>query len=71
MGYFIPRPEESKKSLLIKVKGEEFNGDPRSIFSQAMVNFWNDLPEEKMEADTISTFTIHLNRYLERKDVKR
>lgn len=35
-----------------------------------MIAKWNELPEEVLEAGTIPTFKIHLNRYMDRNNIE-
>ena len=49
----------------LKVRGGKFKRDVRGkFFTQRMVNAWNTLPEEAVEADSIATFKRRLDRYM-------
>jgi len=38
-------------------------------FSSRVVNMWNSLPNDVLEADTINTFKNHLDKYWSNQDV--
>ena len=47
----------------IGLRGERINGNLRSnLFTQRVVYMWNELPEEVVEAGTLTTFKRHLER---------
>ena len=49
----------------LKVRGGKLKRDVRGkFFTQRVVNAWNALPEEVVEADSITTFKRHLDRYM-------
>ena len=46
-----------------KIRGGRFTGDVRGrCFTQRIVGAWNALPSEVVEADTLATFNIYLDR---------
>ena len=64
----FPRVEGSiTQGHKLRVRGGKFKRDVRGrFFTQRVVNAWNALPEEVVEADSITTFKRHLDRYTNR-----
>ncbi|PLS49478.1 hypothetical protein CYV29_15670, partial [Carnobacterium maltaromaticum] len=55
-----------------KVKGEKFRGDMRGkFFTQRVVGAWNALPAEVVDAGTIASFKMYLDRYMNGQEEKR
>ena len=54
------------------MRGGKFKRDVRGkFFTQRMMNAWNALPEEVEEADSITMFKRHLDRYMNRQGIER
>ena len=54
----------------LKMRGRKFKRDARGkFFTQRMVNAWNALPEEVVEADSMTMFKRHLDRYMNRQGI--
>eukprot|EP00061_Rhincodon_typus_P000310 g11264.t1 len=68
----FPRVEESRaRRHNFKVKGKRFKRDLRdNFFTQSVVHVWNELPEEIVEAGTITTFKRHVDGYMKRKNLE-
>ena len=62
----FPRVEESiTRGHRFKVRGVRFKGDVRGrFFTQRVVGAWNSLPGKVVEADTIVTFKMCLDKYM-------
>ena len=53
------------------MRGERFKRDLRgNFFTQRVVRVWDELPEEVVEAGTITTFKRHLDRYMDGKGLE-
>ena len=68
----FPRVERSiAQGHRLKVRGGKFKRDVRGrFFTQRVVNAWNTLPEEVVEADSVTTFKKHLDRYVNRQKIE-
>jgi len=71
-GKLFPLVGETKtRGHSLKIRGSRFRTEMRrNCFSQRVVNLWNSLPREAVEAASLSTFKTQLDRFLHGRGIK-
>ena len=55
----------------LRVRGQKYKGNTRGyFFTQRVITVWNELPVEVVEASSVVSFKVKLDRYMDRKGVE-
>ena len=55
----------------LRVRGQKFKGNTRGyFFTQRVISVWNELPVDVVEASSVVSFKVKLDRYMDRKGVE-
>ena len=54
----------------LKIRGSQFKTElRRNFFSQRVVNLWNSLPNEAVEATSLNVFKTQIDKFLNKKGI--
>ena len=69
--FFPLRKETRTRGHSLKIRGSQFRTElRRNFFSQRVVNLWNSLPIETVEAASLNMFKSQVERFLINKGIK-
>ena len=69
--FFLLRKDSRTRGHSLKIKGERFRTElRRNFFTQRVVNLWNSLPVEVVEAASLNIFKTQVNRFLTDRGIK-
>ena len=63
--------ETGTRGHSLKIRGSRLRTDlRRNFFTQRVVNLWNSLPSEAVEATSLNVFKARIDKFLNRKGIK-
>ena len=63
--------ESRTRGHSLKIRGSRFKTElRRNFFTQRVVNLWNSLPSEAVEAPSLNIFKIKIDSFLRSKGIK-
>ena len=71
-GKLFPQADETRtRGHGLKVRGSRFRTElRRNFFTQRIVNLWNSLPSEAVEATSLNAFKAKIDKFLNSKGIK-